>query len=47
MFSHEGTNTEKMKLTFSLMLGDAVISIKDYSVTVSFKEDGRISAVGG
>ena len=47
VFSHEGTNTEKIKLTFSLMLGDAVISIKDYSVTVSFKEDGRISAVGG
>ena len=47
LFSHEGTTTEKIKLTFSLMLGDTVISIKDYSVTVSFKEDGRISAVGG
>lgn len=47
LFSHEGTSTEKIKLTFSLMLGDTVISIKDYSVTVSFKEDGRISAVGG
>ena len=47
LFSHEGTNTEQIKLTFSLMLGDAVISIKEYSVTVSFKEDGRISAVGG
>ena len=47
LFSHEGTNTEQIKLTFSLMLGDADISIKDDSVTVRFKEDGRISAVGG
>lgn len=47
VFSHEGTSTEKIKLTFSLMLGDAAISIKDYRITVSFKENGGISAVGG
>ena len=47
VFSHEGTSTEKIKLTFSLMLGDAAISIKDYWITVSFKENGGISAVGG
>ena len=47
VFSHEGTSMEKMKLTFSLMLGDAAISIKDYRITVSFKENGGISAVRG
>lgn len=47
VFSHEGTDTENIKLTFSLTLGDAGISVKNYSVTVSFTEDGRISAVGG
>ena len=47
VFSHEGTSTEKIKLTFSLMLGDAAISIKDYRITVSFKENGGISAVRG
>lgn len=47
VFSHEGTSTEKIKLTFSLTLGDSAISIKDYRITVSFKENGGISAVGG
>ncbi len=47
VFSHEGTSTEKIKLTFSLMLGDAAVSIKDYRITVSFKENGGISAVRG
>ena len=47
VFSHEGTSMEKIKLTFSRMLGDAAISIKDYRITVSFKENGGISAVGG
>ena len=35
------------ELTFSLTLGDAGISVKNYSVTVSFTEAGRISAVEG
>ena len=47
VFSHEGTSTEKVKITFGLRLGDMSTSIKNYSVSVSFKDDGSISAVGG
>lgn len=47
VFSHEGTSTEKVKITFGLRLGDMSTSIKNYSVSVSFKDDGSISTVGG
>lgn len=47
VFSHEGTGTEKVKLVFSLELGDASVSIHDYKVTVSFEDDGTIASVGG
>lgn len=46
-FSHTGTGTEEIRLTFSLKIGDLPIAIRDYSVTVSFREDGTISRVGG
>lgn len=46
-FSHKGTGTENVKLTFSKTLGDMPVAIKDYTVTVSFNADGTISSVGG
>lgn len=46
-FSHKGTGTENVKLTFSKTLGDMSVAIKDYTVTVSFNADGTISSVGG
>ena len=46
-FSHHGTDTEQVKLTFSKTLGDMPISIKDYTVTVRFNADGTIESVGG
>lgn len=46
-FSHKGTGTENVKLTFSKTLGDMPVAIEDYTVTVSFNADGTISSVGG
>lgn len=46
-FSHKGTGTEDVKLTFSKTLGDMPFAIKDYTVTVGFNADGTISSVGG
>lgn len=46
-FSHEGSGTEKVTLAFSLKIGDVPTSIRDYSVTVSFHDDGTIASVGG
>lgn len=46
-FSHKGTGTENVKLTFSKTLGDMPFAIKDYAVTVGFNADGTISSVGG
>ena len=47
VFDHNGASTEKVKITFGLRLGDMSTSIKNYSVSVSFKDDGSISTVGG
>lgn len=47
VFSHEGTDTQKVRLVFALRLGDANVSIHDYQVTVSFNGDGTIASVGG
>ena len=47
VFDHNGASTEKVKITFGLRFGDMSTSIKNYSVSVSFKDDGSISAVGG
>ena len=46
-FSHKGTGTENVKLTFLKTLGDMPVAIEDYTVTVSFNADGTISSVGG
>ena len=47
VFDHNGASTEKVKITFGLRFGDMSTSIKNYSVSVSFKDDGSISTVGG
>ena len=47
VFAHNGADTEKVKITFGLKFGDMATSIKNYSVSVSFKDDGSISTVGG
>ncbi len=47
VFAHNGAGTEKVKITFGLKVGDMSTSIKNYSVSVSFKDDGSISTVGG
>lgn len=47
VFFHGNNDTEKVKLTFGKKLGDMPVSIKDYTVTVSFKDDGTIASVGG
>lgn len=47
LFSHEGADTQPVRLVFSLMLGDSAVSIHDYQVTVSFNGDGTIASVGG
>lgn len=46
-FVHAGADAEKITLKFAKKLGDMPISIKDYTVTVSFRPDGSISAVNG
>lgn len=46
-FSREGAGTDDVKLVFSKTLGDMPVAIKDYTVTVSFGDDGAISSVGG
>lgn len=47
VFSHPGSGTEDIRLTFSWRYGDMPISMKDYTVTVRFGSDGRISSIGG
>lgn len=47
VFAHNGAGTEKVKITFGLKIGEMSTSIKNYSVSVSFKDDGSISTVGG
>lgn len=47
VFSHPGSDTEDIRLTFSRRYGDMPISMKDYTVTVRFGSDGRISSIGG
>lgn len=47
VFTCSGSGTEKAELVFSMKLGNAPTSLIDYTVTVSFTEDGRISGVGG
>lgn len=47
VFSHEGSSNETVKLVFSLDFGDMPTSFSDYTVTVSFNDDGTISSVGG
>lgn len=46
-FTHEGTGTEKVELKFAKKFGDMPVSMKDYTVTVSFHTDGTISEVNG
>lgn len=47
VFAHNGAGAEKVKITFGLKIGEMSTSIKNYSVSVSFKDDGSISTVGG
>lgn len=47
VFVHEGTGTDKIKLTFEKKLGDMPVSIQDYTVTVGFNDDGTIASIGG
>lgn len=47
VFYHEGSSNEPVKLVFSLSYGDMPTSFSDYTVTVSFNDDGTISSVGG
>ena len=47
VFSHPGSGTEDIRLTFSQRYGDMPISMKDHTVTVQFGSDDRISSIGG
>lgn len=47
VFSHEGSSNETVKLVFSLNFGDMPSSFGNYTVSVSFNDDGTISSVGG
>lgn len=46
-FTHEGNGTEKAELKFAKKFGNMPVSMKDYTVTVSFHPDGTISEVNG
>ena len=47
VFFCEGTGTEKISLNFSMKLDGADFSMKNYSVSVIFDENGKISDIKG
>lgn len=47
VFACEGNGTEKISLKISLTLGDSGFSVKDYTVSVIFDGQGKISEIKG
>ena len=47
LFRLKGNMTEKIRLKFSLHIGEMTTSMRDYSVTVKFDEKGNIFEVKG